>query len=133
MEKTLLIIKPDGVKRKLIGEIIQRVERKGLEIKELQMKRLALNEVEKHYEIHKEKEFYKDLIEFLMSGPVVLIIVEGENAIEIIRKMAGKTDPKESDFGTIRGDFSINILENIVHTSDSRENAKKEILNFFNI
>ena len=83
--------------------------------------------------MHKEKDFYKDLIEFLMSGPIVLIIVEGENAIEIIRKMAGKTDPKESDFGTIRGDFSINILENIVHTSDSRENAKKEILNFFNI
>ncbi|WP_297406074.1 nucleoside-diphosphate kinase [uncultured Cetobacterium sp.] len=133
MEKTLLIIKPDGVKRKLIGEIIQRVEKKGLEIKELQMKRLTLNEVEKHYEMHKEKDFYKDLIEFLMSGPIVLIIVEGENAIEIIRKMAGKTDPKESDFGTIRGDFSINILENIVHTSDSRENAKKEILNFFNI
>lgn len=133
MEKTLLIIKPDGVKRKLIGEIIQRVEKKGLEIKELQMKRLTLNEVEKHYEMHKEKDFYKDLIEFLVSGPIVLIIVEGKNAIEIIRKMAGKTDPKESDFGTIRGDFSIDILENIVHTSDSKKNAKKEILNFFNI
>lgn len=131
LEKTLLIIKPDGVKRKLIGEIIKRVENKNLNIIEMKMEKVTLPKAEAHYEIHKEKPFYKDLIEFITSGPVVLMVVEGENAIEIIRHLAGETSPTKALPGTIRGDFSLDILENVVHTSDSKENADKEIKNFF--
>lgn len=131
MEKTLLIIKPDAVERKLIGEIIQRVERKGLEIKALRMEKISLEKAEKHYEVHKNKDFYNDLINFLISGPVVLIVVEGTGCIKTLRNMAGSTSPIESNPGTIRGDFSIDILKNIVHTSDSIETSEKEIKNFF--
>ncbi|MGX6592423.1 nucleoside diphosphate kinase [Cetobacterium ceti] len=131
LEKTLLIIKPDGVKRKLIGEIIKRVENKNLNIIEMKMERVTLAKAEAHYEVHKEKPFYKGLIEFITSGPVVLMVVEGENAIEIIRHLAGETSPTKALPGTIRGDFSLDILENVVHTSDSKENADKEIKNFF--
>ncbi|MCJ8343119.1 MAG: nucleoside-diphosphate kinase [Cetobacterium sp.] len=131
LEKTLLIIKPDGVKRKLIGEIIKRVENKNLNIIEMKMERVTLAKAEIHYEVHKEKPFYKGLIEFITSGPVVLMVAEGENAIEIIRHLAGETSPTKALPGTIRGDFSLDILENVVHTSDSKENADKEIKNFF--
>lgn len=131
MEKTLLIIKPDAVERKLIGEIIQRIERKGLEIKALRMEKISLEKAEKHYEIHKDKEFYINLIHFLISGPVVLIVIEGKDCIKIVRNMAGSTSPTEAVPGTIRGDFSIDILKNIVHTSDSIETSEKEIKIFF--
>ncbi|MGL4997728.1 MAG: nucleoside-diphosphate kinase [Cetobacterium sp.] len=131
MEKTLLIIKPDAVERKLIGDIIQRVERKGLEIKALRMEKVSLEKAEKHYEIHKGKDFYNNLIQFIISGPVVLIVIEGKDCIKVIRAMAGSTSPLEAVAGTIRGDFSTDILENIVHTSDSIETSEKEIKNFF--
>ncbi|MGL6113635.1 nucleoside-diphosphate kinase [Cetobacterium sp. SF1] len=131
MEKTLLIIKPDGVKRKLIGEIISRIERKGLIISQMKLEHLSLEKAEKHYSIHKDKAFYKDLINFITSGPVVLIIVEGNNAVEIIRHLAGETSPLKAIPGTIRGDFSLDILENVVHTSDSISHAEEEISNFF--
>lgn len=131
MEKTLLIIKPDAVERKLIGEIIQRVERKGLEIKALKMENITLEKAEKHYEIHKEKEFYNGLIEFITSGPVVLMVVEGVNCIRIVRHMAGSTSPIDAAPGTIRGDYSMDTLRNIVHTSDSVETSSREIKNFF--
>ena len=131
MERTLLIIKPDAVERKLIGEIIQRIERKGLEIKALKMENITLEKAEKHYEIHKEKEFYNGLIEFITSGPVVLMVVEGVNCIQIVRHMAGSTSPLDAIPGTIRGDYSMDTLRNIVHTSDSVETSAKEIKNFF--
>lgn len=131
MEKTLLVIKPDAVERKLIGDIIQRVERKGLEIKALKMERIALEKAEKHYEVHKEKEFYNDLINFITSGPVVLMVIEGENCVQIVRQMAGSTSPLDAIPGSIRGDYSIDLLKNIVHTSDSVESSKREIKNFF--
>ena len=131
MEKTLLVIKPDAVERKLIGDIIQRVERKGLEIKALKMERIALEKAEKHYEVHKEKEFYNDLINFITSGPVVLMVIEGENCIQIVRQMAGSTSPLDAMPGSIRGDYSVDLLKNIVHTSDSVESSRREIKNFF--
>lgn len=131
MERTLLIIKPDAVERKLIGEIIQRIERKGLEIKALKMENITLEKAEKHYEIHKGKEFYNGLIEFITSGPVVLMVVEGINCIQIVRHMAGSTSPLDAIPGTIRGDYSMDTLRNIVHTSDSVETSTKEIKNFF--
>ena len=131
MERTLLIIKPDAVERKLIGEIIQRIERKGLEIKALKMENITLEKAEKHYEIHKGKEFYNGLIEFITSGPVVLMVVEGISCIQIVRHMAGSTSPIDAVPGTIRGDYSIDTLRNIVHTSDSVETSSREIKNFF--
>lgn len=131
MERTLLIIKPDAVERKLIGEIIQRIERKGLEIKALKMENITLEKAEKHYEIHKRKDFYNDLIEFITSGPVVLMVVEGINCIQIVRHMAGSTSLLDAIPGTIRGDYSMDTLRNIVHTSDSVETSSKEIKNFF--
>nr|WP_307776339.1 nucleoside-diphosphate kinase [uncultured Cetobacterium sp.] len=131
MEETLLIIKPDAVERKLIGEIIQRIERKGLEIKALKMENISLEKAKKHYEVHKDKDFYRGLIEFITSGPVVLMVIEGKNCVEIVREMAGSTSPKEAVPGTIRGDYSMDILKNVVHTSDSLESSKREISIFF--
>lgn len=131
MERTLLIIKPDAVERKLIGEIIQRIERKGLEIKALKMENITLEKAEKHYEVHKGKDFYNNLIEFITSGPVVLMVVEGINCIQIVRHMAGSTSPLDAIPGTIRGDYSMDTLRNIVHTSDSVDTSTKEIKNFF--
>lgn len=131
MERTLLIIKPDAVERKLIGEIIQRIERKGLEIKALKMENITLEKAEKHYETHKGKDFYDNLIEFITSGPVVLMVVEGIKCIQIVRHMAGSTSPLDAIPGTIRGDYSMDTLRNIVHTSDSVETSTKEIKNFF--
>ena len=131
MERTLLIIKPDAVERKLIGEIIRRIEKKGLEIKALKMENITLEKAEKHYEVHKGKDFYNDLIEFITSGPVVLMVVEGINCIQIVRHMAGSTSPLDAIPGTIRGDYSMDTLRNIVHTSDSVETSSKEIKNFF--
>ena len=131
MERTLLIIKPDAVERKLIGEIIRRIEKKGVEIKALKMENITLEKAEKHYEIHKGKEFYNNLIQFITSGPVVLMVVEGINCIQIVRHMAGSTSPLDAIPGTIRGDYSMDTLRNIVHTSDSVETSTKEIKNFF--
>jgi nucleoside-diphosphate kinase len=131
MERTLLIIKPDAVERKLIGEIIQRVERKGLEIKALKMESITLEKAQKHYEVHKGKDFYNNLIEFITSGPVVLMVLEGYNCISIVRGMAGSTSPMNAVPGTIRGDFSLDTLKNIVHTSDCIESSEREIKNFF--
>ncbi|MGL5175146.1 MAG: nucleoside-diphosphate kinase [Cetobacterium sp.] len=131
MEKTLLIIKPDAVERKLIGEIIQRVERKGLEIKALKMETISLEKAKKHYEDHRGKEFYDNLVEFITSGPLVLMVIEGKECIKIVRAMAGSTSPIDAVPGTIRGDFSLDVLKNIVHTSDSLESSEREIKNFF--
>lgn len=131
MEKTLLIVKPDGVERGLIGEILGRVERKGLKISGLKLENVSVEKAALHYGEHKDKVFYKKLIEFITSSPVVLVVVEGEQAIATIRKMAGATRALEAESGTIRGDFAMDTTKNIVHTSDSLESAAREIKNFF--
>ncbi len=131
MERTLVIIKPDGVNRALIGEIIHRIERKGLKIIGMKMEHLEDNKLAKHYEEHKEKDFYESLVEFMKESPTVLMVVEGYKAIEAVRMLAGETYGLESDPGTIRGDFSMSLQYNVVHASDSQESAKEEINNFF--
>ncbi len=127
MQKTLIIIKPDGVKRKLIGEVIKRIERKGLEIVEAKLIMASENLVREHYKEHREKSFYNELIEFFTSGKVMAIVVEGEKAIATMRILVGDTDPLLATPGTIRGDFALSKTQNIVHASDSAESANREI------
>ncbi len=127
MEKTLVLIKPDAVRRGLIGEIIGRYERKGLKICRMKMFRPDEEILRLHYSEHIGKDFYEALISFMMSGSIVAMIVEGNKAIESVRKINGKTNPFEAENGSIRGDFASSLTENIVHGSDSAENAQKEI------
>jgi nucleoside-diphosphate kinase len=131
MEKTLLIVKPDGVQRGLIGNIISRIEMKGFKISAMKLEKISEEKAGNHYAEHKDKGFYSELIDFITSSPSLLAVIEGENVIAGLRKMAGKTNPLESDLGTIRGDFAVEVSQNIVHTSDGVESAKKEIENFF--
>ena len=131
LEQTFLMIKPDGVKRKLVGDIFNRLEKKGLKIVAMKMMQITKELAEQHYCEHKGKEFYNELIKFIISGPVIAIVLEGEGIVELIRNYAGKTNPKEARCGTIRGDYAYDITENVVHTSDSIVNAQREIINFF--
>ena len=131
MEKTLSIVKPDGVKRGLIGEILKRYEKKNLQIINLKMVVADKEILEKHYEEHKEKSFFNDLMKYMCSGEIVLIEIQGEDAVEVVRKINGETNPLKAEMGTIRGDFSNSVTENIVHGSDSVENAKQEIALWF--
>lgn len=126
-----MIIKPDGVKRKLIGKIIQRFEDRGLTIKKMEQKTLSQELVKEHYSHLKDKPFFPELIAFMTSGPVIVIILEQENVIQIVRKMIGATNSLEADPGTIRGDFAISTTENVIHASDSPEAAAIEIKRFF--
>jgi nucleoside-diphosphate kinase len=130
-ERTFVMLKPDAVKRKLIGRIIQRFEDKGLEIVEMKMLTLSKEMAEEFYKMHKGREFYERLIKFMTSGRIVAMVVEGENAISIVRKMIGKTNPVEAEPGTIRGDFALSTPNNIIHASDSKESAEREIKLFF--
>jgi len=125
------MLKPDAVKRKLIGRIIQRFEDKGLEIVEMKMLKMSRELAEKLYEEHRGKDFFEKLINFITSGRVVAMVIEGEEAISVVRKMVGKTNPLEADMGTIRGDFGYSTPDNLVHASDSRESARREIELFF--
>lgn len=127
MERTLVLIKPDAVRRKLIGEIIQRIEKRNLNIVAMKMLIPSRELAEKHYDAHRGKDFFEPTVEFICSGPVVAMIAEGENAITIMRKMIGSIDPCESAPGTIRGDYTISIRENLVHGSDSQASASYEI------
>ncbi|MDH5806512.1 MAG: nucleoside-diphosphate kinase [Candidatus Methanomethylicaceae archaeon] len=131
IERTFVMIKPDAVLRGLIGEIISRIERKGLKIVGMKMIKLSEEEASKLYEVHRDKPFYNDLIKFIRSAPVVVMAIEGESAISIMRKIIGPTDSKEAPPGTIRGDFSCSKSMNVIHASDSLENAKKELSIFF--
>ncbi len=131
MERTFVIIKPDGVKRGLIGEVISRYERKGLKIVECKMLNADRATLEKHYIEHKEKPFYEELISYMMQGSILAMIVEGNNAIKLVRNINGKTNPAEAEPGTIRGDFANTMTENIVHASDSLESAEREISIWF--
>ena len=131
MEQTLSIIKPDGVKRNLIGKIIQHFETNGLRIAAMEMRWLAKREAEGFYAVHKDRPFFGELVDFMVSGPVVVMTLEGENAIARNRELMGATNPAEAAEGTIRKLYSESIGENTVHGSDSAENAKIEINYFF--
>ncbi len=130
-ESTLLIVKPDGVRRGLVGEVLGRVEAKGLRIAEMRMMRIERTMAEKHYAEHREKPFFTELVGFITSGPVVVARLEGEHAIEVLRTLMGPTDPAAAPPGTIRGDHGLIITENIVHGSDSSASAEREIELFF--
>jgi nucleoside-diphosphate kinase len=130
--RTLVLIKPDGVVRGKIGEIIERFERKGLKIVALKMIQVSREQAERHYSVHRGKPFYESLLKYITSGPVVAILLEGNEVIEITRKLVGATNGAKAEPGTIRGDFSMSIDFNLVHASDSEESAKYEIPIFFN-
>ncbi|HZN43197.1 MAG TPA: nucleoside-diphosphate kinase [Actinomycetota bacterium] len=130
-ESTLLIVKPDGVRRHLIGEVLRRVEEAGLTIDDLRMETIPRATAEEHYGEHREKPFYDELVTFITGGPVVVAKVTGENAISAWRELMGPTDPADAPTGTIRGDFASVITENIVHGSDSPESAARELKLFF--
>jgi len=131
MEQTLSIIKPDAVKKNVIGEIYSRFENAGLKIVHAQMIELTKEEAEGFYAVHKDRPFFNDLVEFMTSGRVMIQVLEGENAVALNRQLMGATNPKEADKGTIRADFAESIDANAVHGSDSLENAKIEIDYFF--
>ncbi len=131
MEQTLSIIKPDAVKKGVIGKIIDRFESNGLRIAAAKKVQLSEDDAKKFYEVHKERPFYKDLVEFMTSGPVVVMVLEGANAVAKNRELMGATNPKEAAAGTIRHDFAESIDANAVHGSDCLENAKNEIAFFF--
>ncbi|EAJ6373277.1 nucleoside-diphosphate kinase [Campylobacter coli] len=131
MEKTLSIIKPDAVKKGVIGKILDRFESNGLRIAAMKKVQLSKEQAEAFYAVHKERPFFKDLVEFMISGPVVVSVLEGEGAVLKNRDLMGATNPKEAQPGTIRADFAESINANAVHGSDSLENAKIEIEFFF--
>jgi len=131
VQSTLLIVKPDAVRRGLIGEILSRVERKGLRIDDLRMMTVSRELAERHYAEHREKPFFGDLVDFITGGPVVVARLSGREAIAVLRAMMGSTDPATSPLGTIRGDLGLEITENLVHGSDSPASAERELALFF--
>jgi nucleoside-diphosphate kinase len=130
-ERTLILIKPDGVRRGLIGSVISRLERKGLRLVAMEMRTLDRDTAELHYAEHDGKPFYPGLLEFITSAPLVALVAEGEGAIEAFRSLAGATNPLTAAPGTIRGDHALEVKENVVHGSDSPESAAREIKIFF--
>ncbi|MFW5416975.1 nucleoside-diphosphate kinase [Nocardiopsis sp. CNT-189] len=131
MERTLVLIKPDGVRRNIIGEVISRIERRGLKIVALELRTLDEETAKTHYEEHAERPFFPSLVEFITGGPLVAMVVEGERAVEAFRALAGATDPVSAGPGTIRGDFALEVQSNVVHGSDSTYSAEREIKLFF--
>ncbi|MEM2579106.1 MAG: nucleoside-diphosphate kinase [Desulfurococcaceae archaeon] len=132
VERTLILIKPDGVERGLVGEIISRFEKKGFRIIGLKMLKFNRELAEKFYSVHKGKEFFNELVNYIASGPVVAMVIEGESAIKVSRTIIGPTDGREAPPGTIRGDYSLSKLKNTVHASDSVDSASYEISVIFN-
>lgn len=131
MERTLVLIKPDAVERGLTGEIIARLERKGLKIVAMKMLQIDRTLGERHYAVHRDKPFYRGLVDFITSGPVVAIIFQGPGAVEAVRQAMGSTDPLKAAPGSIRGDLGLDIQRNLIHGSDSPETAEQEIRLFF--
>lgn len=129
--KTLVLIKPDAVKRGLIGRIVTRFEERGLKIKAIRMLDVDQELAGRLYDIHRAMPFFKDLVAFITSGPIVAMVVEGPDAVALVRRMLGATDPAEAEAGTIRGDFALSIDSNVVHASDAPERAEYEIGLFF--
>ena len=130
-QRTLVLVKPDGVKKGLIGEIISRLEKKGLKIAAMRMLQMDKAMARKHYAVHDGKPFFAGLVDFITSGPIVAVVVEGDKSVEVVRKLMGETDPVKAAPGTIRGDYGLDIGENLIHGSDSEENARTEIALFF--
>ncbi len=130
-QSTLLIVKPDAVQRRLIGELLARVEREGLRIDAMRMMEIDRDLAERHYAEHAEKSFFQELVDFITSGPVVVARVSGPDAIPVLRALMGATDPARAAKGTIRGDFGKEITRNLVHGSDSEESAARELALFF--
>jgi nucleoside-diphosphate kinase len=130
-ERTLFMVKPDGVARGLVGEILSRIERRGLSIRGMRLLRVTQDQAAEHYAEHSEKPFYPGLVEFITSGPVVAMVIEGDAAVATVRGMMGATNPLDSAPGTIRGDYALEIGENIVHGSDSPASGEREIAIYF--
>lgn len=131
MERTLVLIKPDALQRGLTGEIIARLEHIGLKIAAMKMLQVDEELAQRHYAIHRGKPFFEGLVDFITSGPIIAIVFEGLNAVEVVRKAMGATHPLEAQSGTIRGDLALDIGRNLVHGSDSQETAAQEIRLFF--
>ncbi|KNH22844.1 nucleoside diphosphate kinase [Priestia megaterium] len=131
MQKTFLMVKPDGVQRSIIGEVISRFEKKGFQLVGAKLMHISQELAETHYGEHKEKAFFGELVKFITSGPVFAMVWEGENVISVSRQMVGKTNPQEALPGTIRGDYGLIVDKNIIHGSDSPESAEREISLFF--
>ena len=131
MERTLVLLKPDAVQRRLVGRIISRFEDKGLKIVGMKLMQVTQELAERHYAEHREKPFFSELVSFITSSPIVAMVVEGPGAINEVRRLMGKTDPREAAPGTIRGDYGLSITQNLVHGSDSPESAAREIPIFF--
>lgn len=131
MQRTLVLAKPDAVQRALIGEILGRFERKGLKVVGLRLLTVPRAMAEEHYAVHADKHFYDGLVEFITSGPVAAIALEGPDAIAVVRKMVGKTMPNEAEPGTIRGDLGVSGLRNLIHASDAPESADAELALWF--
>lgn len=132
MEKTFIMVKPDGVQRGLIGEIVNRFEQKGFVLAGAKLMQISNELAEEHYGEHKERPFFGELVEFITSGPVFAMVWEGEDVIKTSRNMIGATNPQEATPGSIRGDYAVTVGKNIIHGSDSLESAKREISLFFN-
>jgi len=131
VERTFIMVKPNGVARGLVGEVVARFERRGLVLRALKLMRIPRELAERHYAEHREKPFFDELVEFITSGPVVAMVWEGNEAIGVARTMMGATDPVKAAPGTIRGDFATVMAENVVHGSDGPESAAREIGLFF--
>ncbi|MBG9818086.1 MULTISPECIES: nucleoside-diphosphate kinase [Bacillus] len=131
MDKTFLMVKPDGVERQLIGDIVSRFEKKGLQLVGAKLMSIPKEVAETHYGEHKEKPFFGELVDFITSGPVFAMVWQGEQVVDVTRQIIGKTNPKEALPGTIRGDYGLTVGKNIIHGSDSPESAEREINLFF--
>lgn len=131
MEKTFVMLKPDAVQRNLSGEIIARLEKRGLKLVALKMLQISRELAEQHYAEHVGKPFFQSLVHFITSGPVIAMIWEGQNAVQLVRRMMGSTDPQHADAGTIRGDFALFMGNNVIHGSDSPGSAEREMGLFF--
>jgi len=131
MEQTLILVKGDGVRRRLVGEIIRRIEAKSFDIRALQLMDVSRELAEQHYAEHIDKPFFEELVEFITATPVVAMRVEGESAIKVMRNLVGATNPAEAAPGTIRGDLALSLPDNLVHGSDSPESAERELKLFF--
>lgn len=131
MERSLVILKPDAVQRALVGPILGRLEQRGLKIVGMKLLQMDESLARRHYAVHEGKSFFPGLIEYITSGPVVVLVIAGENVVKIIRSTVGATRPAESPPGTIRGDFAVTVGRNLIHASDSPENGEMEVSNFF--
>ncbi|MBA3619728.1 MAG: nucleoside-diphosphate kinase [Actinomycetota bacterium] len=130
-ERSLVLIKPDGVRRGLVGEVLTRLERKGLRLVAVELRTLDRDTAEQHYAEHEGKPFFTDLVDFITSGPLVAVAVEGPRVVEAVRTLMGVTDPVKSAPGSLRGDYALEIGQNLVHGSDSPESAEREVAHFF--